>query len=175
MQEMKRTSFREWPCSVARSVDFLGDWWAPLILREAFLGTTRFSDFQENLSIGRNILTQRLKRIVEEGLMTKEKYQDGPARVEYLLTKKRAEFFDVITAMLRGGDRWLDEGKGPPLARHHHACGKTVHAKTVCDHCGEKFSHKDVNFTPGPGMDNQTASKFHQQVERSSASKNKKP
>lgn len=172
---MKRTSFREWPCSVARSVDILGDWWAPLIFREAFLGTTRFDDFQENLSIGRNILTQRLKRFVEEGLMTKEKYQDRPARFEYQLTEKGADFFDVITAMLRWGDRWLDGGKGPPLAMEHHACGHTVHAKAVCDHCGDDFTRKDVDFSPGPGMDRETAAKFHQQVTRSSSSKAKKP
>ena len=172
---MKRTSFREWPCSVARSVDFLGDWWAPLIFREAFLGTTRFDDFQESLSIGRNILTQRLKRFVEEGLMTREKYQDRPERFEYRLTDKGMDFFDVIAAMLRWGDRWLDEGKGPPLAMQHLACGETVHAKMVCDHCGVDIDRNDVNFTAGPGMDSETANKFDQKIAHTMVLKPTKP
>ena len=62
---MKRTGFASWPCSIARSVDLLGDWWTPLVLREAFLGVRRFDDIQASLGIGRNVLTQRLKRLVE--------------------------------------------------------------------------------------------------------------
>src|ERR1700740_370832 len=105
---MKRTSFRNFPCSVARSVDFLGDWWTPLVLREAFLGTTRFEDFRSALSIGRNVLTQRLNRLVKEGIFDGRKYQDGPPRFEYVLTEKGEDLLDVIAALLRWGDRWLD-------------------------------------------------------------------
>ena len=76
---MKRTPFADWPCSIARSVDLLGDWWTPLVLREAFYGARRFDDIQRNLRIGRNILTQRLKRLVEEGMMERVPYQERPA------------------------------------------------------------------------------------------------
>ena len=93
-------------------MDFLGDWWTPVVLREAFLGTTRFDDFQSALDIGRNVLTQRLNRLVQEGIMERHKYQDRPPRFEYRLTAKGRDFFDVVAAMLRWGDRWLDGGRG---------------------------------------------------------------
>jgi DNA-binding HxlR family transcriptional regulator len=89
-------------------MDFLGDWWTPVVLREAFLGTSRFDDFQSALDIGRNVLTQRLNRLVQEGIMERHKYQDRPPRFEYRLTSKGRDFFDVVAAMLRWGDRWLD-------------------------------------------------------------------
>ena len=79
---MKRTSFSNWPCSVARTVDLPGDRWTPRVLCEAFLGSTRFGDFQAALSIGRNVLTDRLGRLVEEGLMEKRRYQDRPERFD---------------------------------------------------------------------------------------------
>ena len=77
---MKRTPFADWPCSIARAVDLLGDWWTPLVLREAFYGMRRFEDIQRNLGIGRNILTQRLKRLVEEGMLVRAPYQERPQR-----------------------------------------------------------------------------------------------
>ena len=85
---MKRTDTSGWPCTVARSVDVLGDHWNLLLIRQACLGTRRFDDFQTSLGIGRNILTQRLARLVDEGLLTKVQYQDNPPRFEYRLTDK---------------------------------------------------------------------------------------
>src|SRR5947209_3973489 len=105
---MKRTSFATWPCSIARTMDLLGDWWTPLVLREAFRGVRRFDEFERSLGIGRNILTQRLRRLVGEGLLERRKYQDGPARYEYRLTEKGRDFYPVLAAMIRWGDRWLD-------------------------------------------------------------------
>ena len=81
---MRRTSFRNWPCSLARAVDLLGDWWTPLVLREAFFGSRRFEEFQGALGIARNVLAERLKRLVDEGLLERRKYQDAPARFEYV-------------------------------------------------------------------------------------------
>ncbi|MFC7648785.1 winged helix-turn-helix transcriptional regulator [Streptosporangium lutulentum] len=114
---MKRTPFAEWPCSIARSVDLLGDWWTPLVLREAFYGTRRFDDIQRNLRIGRNILTQRLKRLVEEGMLERVPYQERPKRYEYVLTEKGRDFFPVLAAMMRWGDKWLS-----PTARRSTCC-----------------------------------------------------
>src|SRR5262245_66532606 len=76
---MKRTSFRSWPCSLARSVDLLGDWWTPLVLREAFFGARRFDEFQQALGIGRNVLAARLRRLVAEGLLERRLHQERPA------------------------------------------------------------------------------------------------
>src|SRR3954471_7716368 len=102
---MKRTSFATWSCSIARTVELLGDWWTPLVLREAFRGVRRFDDFQESLGIGRNILTQRLQRLVKEGILERRKYQERPPRYEYRLTKKGHELFPVLAAMIHWGDR----------------------------------------------------------------------
>ncbi|MTK33197.1 transcriptional regulator, partial [Nocardia seriolae] len=115
---MKRTSFANWPCTVARTVDLLGDWWTPLILREAFYGAKRFDDFETTLGLSRNILTQRLTRLVEAGLLTKVPYQDRPVRHEYLLTDQGRDFFPVIAAMMAWGARYLAPATGKPSILH---------------------------------------------------------
>src|SRR5436190_8958064 len=109
---MKRTPFARWPCSVARAVDLLGDWWTPLVLRQAFYGVRRFDDFQESLGIGRNVLTQRLNRLVDEGLLERRLYCEHPPRSEYVLTEKGRDFWPVLAAMTTWGDKWLDGGAG---------------------------------------------------------------
>jgi DNA-binding HxlR family transcriptional regulator len=149
---VKRTAFAEWPCSVARSVDLLGDWWTPLVLREAFYGVRRFDDFQRRLGIGRNILTQRLNRLVGEGMLERRPYQDRPVRHEYVLTGKGRDFFPVVAAIARWGDRWLAGDEGPPVVLHHTACGHDMHAEVVCSHCGEPIALHEVRGRPGPGM-----------------------
>lgn len=147
---VKRTRFADWPCSVARTVDLLGDWWTPLVLRECFYGVRRFDDFQRNLHIGRNILAERLHRLVAEGMLTREPYQDRPVRHEYLLTEKGRDFFPVMAAMLRWGDRWLSDDL-PPLVLHHVTCGHDMHAEVVCSHCREALALRDVRTSQGPG------------------------
>ncbi|MFD1047583.1 winged helix-turn-helix transcriptional regulator, partial [Kibdelosporangium lantanae] len=118
---MKRTPFGAWPCSIARAVDIVGDWWTPLVLREMFYGLKRFDEFERTLRIGRNILTQRLNRLVAEGLVERVPYQDKPLRHEYVLTEMGRDFFPVLAAMTRWGDRWLAP-EGAPVVLHH-SCG----------------------------------------------------
>lgn len=148
---MRRTSFAEWPCSIARSVDLLGDWWTPLVLREAFYGTRRFDDFERVLGIGRNVLTQRLGRLVEEGVLEKVPYQQRPVRHEYLLTEKGTDLFPVLAALTAWGDRWLAPA-GPPVVLHHRACDHDTRAVVVCEHCLAPLTLDDVTATPGPGL-----------------------
>jgi DNA-binding HxlR family transcriptional regulator len=148
---VKRTPFADWPCSVARTVDLVGDWWTPLVLRECCYGVRRFDDFQRNLGIGRNILTQRLNRLVDEGLLERRRYHDHPVRHEYVLTEMGREFFPVIAAMTRWGDRWLGGADGPPVVLHHASCDHYMHAEVVCSECGEQLELRDVSATPGPG------------------------
>jgi DNA-binding HxlR family transcriptional regulator len=145
---------------VARTVDLLGDWWTPLVLREAFLGATRFEEFQKGLSIGRNVLTQRLGRLVAEGLLERRPYQDRPPRFEYVLTDKGSDFFEVMLALLRWGDRWLDGGKGPPLFILHKPCGYLGPAETACPTCKTLLRWDDVEIRPGPGMTAEIAAGF---------------
>ena len=148
---MKRTPFAEWPCSVARAVDILGDWWTPLVLREAYYGVRRFDDFQSSLGIGRNILTQRLNRLVDEGLLARRPYQDKPLRNEYVLTDKGRDFFPVLMAMVHWGDTWLSEEAGPPITLHHTTCDHDTHAEVVCAHCKEPLELANTTASLGPG------------------------
>jgi DNA-binding HxlR family transcriptional regulator len=148
---MKRTEFASWPCSIARSVDLLGDWWTPLVLREAFLGRRRFDDMQRSLGIGRNVLTQRLNRLVDEGMLERVQYQAKPDRYEYVLTEKGRDFYPVLAAMIAWGDRWLSGEEGPPIVLRHKACGHDMTAKVVCSECGEPIQARDVRARLGPG------------------------
>jgi len=147
---VKRTPFADWPCSLARTVDIVGDWWTPLVLRECYLGTRRFDDFQRHLGIGRNILTQRLGRLVDEGMLARRPYQEHPPRHEYVLTDKGRDFFPVVAAIMRWGDRWLDDGDGPPLVLHHTGCDHDMHAEVVCSSCGEPLALREVRARVRP-------------------------
>src|SRR5437868_2735664 len=123
---MKRTSFAGMACSIARTLEVIGEWWTLLILRDAFLGVRRFDDFQSSLGIARNILTDRLATLVRHGILTRERYQERPARYEYRLTEKGFDLYPIIVGLLRWGDRWTAGAEGPPLVLEHQGCGLQV-------------------------------------------------
>jgi DNA-binding HxlR family transcriptional regulator len=148
---VRRTPFASWPCSIARAVDLLGDWWTPLVLREAYYGVKRFDDFERSLGIGRNVLTQRLTRLVDEDLMRRVLYHERPPRYEYVLTDKGRDFFPVLAAINRWGDTWLSGASGPPTVLHHKECGKATHAEVVCAECGQPLELGTVEISLGPG------------------------
>ncbi|MEA2591574.1 MAG: hypothetical protein QOD62_1405 [Actinomycetota bacterium] len=147
---MQRTSFEDVNCSVAQCLEIVGEWWSLLIVRDAFLGVTRFEDLQARLGISRNILTQRLNRLVDKGVLKRVPYQDRPPRSEYRLTEKGRDLWHVVTAMRQWGDRWAAPS-GPPLNIRHTACGRVVKAVPVCSHCGEPLDVRAVTAVPGPG------------------------
>jgi DNA-binding HxlR family transcriptional regulator len=132
-------------------MDLLGDWWTPLVLREAFYGIHRFDEFQRTLGIARNTLTDRLRRLVDEGLLEKRLYQSEPRRYDYVLTEKGNDFFGVLAAMSRWGDRWLAGDAGAPVTFHHEPCGHDTHAEVVCAECGEPLRAEDTSMRMGPG------------------------
>jgi DNA-binding HxlR family transcriptional regulator len=132
-------------------MDLLGDWWTPLVLRDAFYGVRRFDQFQSQLGIARNTLADRLSRLVDEGLLRKEPYQTEPVRHEYLLTEKGKDFYPVLAAMSAWGDRWLDNGAGPPIVMHHRDCGHDAHAEVVCSECRQPLDSDEVEHRMGPG------------------------
>jgi DNA-binding HxlR family transcriptional regulator len=146
-----KAEFAEWPCSLARTVDVLGDSWTLLVLRDAMQGLTRFDEFQRSLNVARNTLSDRLGGLVDAGVMTKRFYQDNPPRYEYLLTEKGRDFFPVLANMLAWGDKWLDDGGGAPVVMHHHDPDHKIVPRVVCAECGEPVVHSDIHFHVGPG------------------------
>src|SRR3954468_14108327 len=121
--DMRRTSFERWPCSIARTADLLGDGWTLLVLREAFYGETRFDGFTETLHIARSTLTDRLRRLVDAGLLGKHAYQSDPVRHDYVLTEKGRHCFAVLAALNAWGNRWLAVEAGEPVLMQHGTCG----------------------------------------------------
>ena len=147
---MKRTSFEAMNCSVAQCLEVVGEWWSMLIVRDAFLGVTRFDDFQARLGISRNILNDRLNHLVERGVLQRVAYQEHPPRSEYKLTDKGRDLWGVLTAMREWGDTWAAP-KGPPVEIVHAVCGHIAHAVPVCSECGEAIDARSVRAVPGKG------------------------
>jgi len=102
---VERKSFRDVNCSVAQGLELIGEWWTLLIIRDTFMGVRRFDDFQRRLGISRNVLNQRLTRLVDEGILRKVPYQDRPVRYDYRLTEKGIDLWPVITAIRQWGDK----------------------------------------------------------------------
>ena len=148
---MQRTDTSTWPCTIARSAAVLGDHWNLLLIRQACLGTRRFDDFQRELGIGRNILTGRLNRLVDEGLLSRVRYQESPPRDEYRLTDKGRDVYPILAAMAAWGDRWLTGPEGTPLVLHHTTCGHDMQAVVVCGECDAPLDVREVRATAGPG------------------------
>jgi DNA-binding HxlR family transcriptional regulator len=147
---VERSSFRDMNCSIAQSLEIVGEWWSLLIVRDALLGVTRFDDFQERLGISRNILNRRLQRLVDEGVLERVAYQDHPPRYDYVLTEKGRDLWKVLTAMREWGDRWAAPD-GPPSLLLHRACGEHVEIVPTCTHCGTSVTGREVKVARGPG------------------------
>ncbi len=139
----------ERPCSIQRSLDILGDRWTILIMRDAFRGVRRFDDFRTGLEIARPVLTDRLKRLVEAGVLERRLYCEHPPRFEYRLTAMGAALSPALVALMRWGDEWLADD-GPPTVLVHERCGYPLDQAFVCWHCNETFTQPDIASRPGP-------------------------
>src|SRR3954467_12866127 len=149
--EMLGRLYEEQTCSIARSLEVIGERWTLLVLRDAFLGVRRFDDFQRSLGIARNVLTARLGRLVDEGVLERVAYQQRPERFEYRLTEKGLGLWPVIVSLLRWGDEHYAEDAGPPsLLEHRVWCG-TVTEPVTCSRCGAELGAREVRVLPGPG------------------------
>lgn len=139
-------------CSVARSLSVVGERWTLLILRDAFLGTRRFDEFQAQLGATSHVLADRLRKLVEHGVLERVPYQERPRRYEYRLTEKGVDLYPVIAALLRWGDRWMDQGAGPPVRLGHRTCGHTMTPMLACSECGEELRPSDLTLRSGPAL-----------------------
>jgi DNA-binding HxlR family transcriptional regulator len=138
-------------CSIARTLELVGERWTILVLRDAFLGLRRFDQFQHSLGIARNVLTARLDRLVSEEILEKLPYQERPLRHEYRLTEKGLDLWPVITELLRWGDRHAAPEAGPPIVIRHKGCGGELGERRLCTSCGKSLEVRDVRAEPGPG------------------------
>ena len=148
---MRLTSLADWNCSIARTLDVVGEWWTLLILRDAFRGTRRFDDFQDSLGLARSVLTARLNKLTEHGVLDRRAYSDHPPRYEYRLTEKGRALFPVIAALIRWGDQWAPTAAGPPVVFVHHTCGNITAPVLTCPHCHREVTAANTHSQPGPG------------------------
>jgi DNA-binding HxlR family transcriptional regulator len=149
---MRWSEIGEQDCSVARTLSVIGDRWTMLVLREAFMRTRRFDDFQRNTGAPRPILADRLRVLVEHGVLTRHPYGTHPDRFEYRLTDKGLELYPVLVSLLTWGDRWMPDTDGPPVELRHKDCGQTMHPELACPECGEWVGARDV-FAESRGAD----------------------
>ena len=147
---VERKSFAEMDCSVAQCLEVVGEWWSMLVVRDAFMGVTRFEDFQRRLGISRNILQNRLTTLVDAGVLVRVPYSDHPPRDDYRLTDKGRDLWPVLTAMRQWGDRYAAPA-GQPVGLVHKACEELAEPVLVCSSCGERVSARDYRAVPGPG------------------------
>ena len=153
---MRRTRFDQDVCPIARTTDLIGDWWTPVVMREAFYGSRRFEQFQERLGVSRATLTERLHRLVEEGMLDRVQYQANPVRHEYRLTEKGRSFWGVLAAMFAWGDRWLFADRGADVELIDRATGEHIDPIVVDRRTGVPLDVRDVRLVakrlPAGGM-----------------------
>ena len=145
-------------CSVARPATLLGDPWTLVILRQAFSRVRRFDDFQRQLGISRSLLSERLGRLVDAGILERRPYKDEiRTREEYRLTQKGLDLYPALMALREWGDKYMAD-EGPPIHLSHRDCGGEPQVNLTCDRCGEEVSARDAEVAPGPGLTADAAS-----------------
>ena len=146
-----RTRFDQEPCSIARALEVLGDWWTLLVVRDAFLGTRRFADFEARLGIAKNILSRRLDHLVAHGVLARVDAGVHGTRYEYELTPMGKDLVMVMTALRQWGDRWIfGEGQEPLLVLDRRT-GRAIPRQVVRGEDGEPLRGRDLDVRLGPG------------------------
>ncbi len=146
---MLKRDYRDQNCSIARALEVVGERWTLLIVRDAFLGLSRFDQFQESLGIARNVLTDRLNRLVDEGILERIRYSERPERYEYRLTEKGLELRLALSGLRQWGDTYLSEK--PPRMLRRKADKKPVVVALVPRGAANILRGDEVESVPGPG------------------------
>ena len=145
---------RDYPdqvCSIARSLEVVGERWTLLILRDAVLGLTRFEEFQEDLGIASNVLTNRLKLLCDEEVLERIPDSQRPGRPKYVLTDKGRDLGPALIVLMKWGDRYYPTPEGPPRLTLHADCGGSIGPDLRCDRCGKPARAGEISLPPGPG------------------------
>jgi DNA-binding HxlR family transcriptional regulator len=148
---MRQTSFASMQCSMARSLELIGDWWTPLIIRDLYLGIDRFDDLAADLGISRNLLTTRLNHLTDHGIVARHSYSEHPPRFTYVLTEAGRSLMPVLMALTAWGDQWATPDGGAPIVFRHRGCGHTFTPTVTCDACGLPVRPGEVEALRGPG------------------------
>lgn len=145
---MRHASLAAQPCPIARTLDLVGEWWTLLIVRDALLGARRFEEFKAT-GIAENVLSARLKRLVDAGILKRRRYQSHPDRYEYLLTEKGSALAPIVLALRAWGKRFT---KGLDTSHIvHKACGSSVELGVHCRQCDQELKRTDVaSIYPSP-------------------------
>jgi DNA-binding HxlR family transcriptional regulator len=145
---MRRTNLGDALCPVARSLDEIGDWWTMLIVRDAFQGMKRFSEFQKSLGLAKNILSARLRTLVSTGILEKRPGADGGARGEYHLTEKGRQLRVVLVAIRQWGEENLF-ADGEPIMVAHDRAHRPIGRLRLIDQDGRQLEPEDIVVTRG--------------------------
>ena len=148
---VKRSSVAHVQCSIAQTLEIVGEWWTLLVLRNISFGQRRFEAIQADLGIARNVLSDRLTTLVDQGILDRTKYQDNPERFEYRPTEKGKELLGVLLALLAWGDKWAAP-EGKPMIITHLDCGHETDPKVTCSHCGAELLWGHTRGHAGPGL-----------------------
>ena len=156
---MGRKRFDEMSCSIAQTLNQVGDWWTLLIVRDALKGARRFSDFHESTGIAKNILTDRLNKLVDNGIMAREEVGVRGQRQEYVLTQRGEALFPILIAMQQWGDQWIYGQENKPAEIYDTRNGQAISAMAVANESGDEVTHhfigsrcnaEDIGTAPAP-------------------------
>lgn len=139
-------------CSIARTLEIIGDRWTILILREFWYGASRYSEFQRVLGCPKNLLSERLKLLTDNEIIRTEPYRDPGerTRTRYVITDKGRDLLPALLGLLQWGDRYRADPEGPAVLVKHELCGEEIDVTLVCGQ-GHHVGVKDVDLAPGPG------------------------
>lgn len=141
---MGRKRFDEMSCAIAQTLNQVGDWWTLLIVRDAMKGARRFSDFHESTGIAKNILTDRLNKLVDNGIMVREEVGVRGQRQEYVLTERGEALFPILMAMQQWGDKWIYGDDEAPVEVFDSRTGETLAPIQVANESGKEVTHREL-------------------------------
>jgi DNA-binding HxlR family transcriptional regulator len=136
-------------CSVARTLEVVGEKWALLAVREVFLGSRKFEELVANTGAPRDTLASRLRTLVAHGILARQRYCEHPPRNEYVLTEAGRDLYPVILSLMQWGDKHRPLDSGPPMVLEHR-CGHVMHARLTCDQCGDVVEYGSARRVKAP-------------------------
>jgi DNA-binding HxlR family transcriptional regulator len=148
---MLQSTYRDQVCSMAGTLEVVGERWTLLIVRDVFLGLRRFEELQQELGVARNVLATRLEKLVDAGILEKVAYSERPLRHEYRLTEAGIDLWPVIHSLLTWGDAHAAPDAGPAVLLRHRGCGGAIDAHRICAECGERLTAREATAVAGPG------------------------